>query len=257
MKHRVKIPRIFKNHYTTTNRMAKDPAFLFYSSDFMMGTALLSETEVGQYIRIMCHMHQSGHLSLEDMKNICPNISSKVVAKFKVDEQGNYYQERLEQEIIKRKNYSESRRNNRKKVKPASYDTTHVPDLSAHMSGHMENENENPLLSNKGVGNTGEKPSFSHAPTLASVLEYFMMNGWTEKQAKKFYNYHDGIGWRKGMSPIYNWRSFALSWMSDNPDEAKSGIVKFRGPTGEGTMAIEDWTKNHEGNPDSSLRRIG
>jgi hypothetical protein len=29
----------------------KDPAFLFYSSDFLIGTALLSDAEVGQYIK--------------------------------------------------------------------------------------------------------------------------------------------------------------------------------------------------------------
>lgn len=117
--------------------MAKDPAFLFYSADFMMGTALMNEAEVGQYIRILCHMHQSGHLSMEDMKNICPNISPKVVGKFKADSTGLYYNERLDKEVQKRKNYSESRRNNRLKGKRQSYDTTH----DNHMSSHMENEN--------------------------------------------------------------------------------------------------------------------
>lgn len=36
-----------------------------------------------------------------------------------------------------------------------------------------------------------------------------------------------------------------------------ANMVKFQGPSGAGTMNLEDWTKNHEGNPDSSLRRIG
>jgi uncharacterized protein YdaU (DUF1376 family) len=119
--------------------MAKDPAFLFYSSDFMMGTALMNEMEVGQYIRILCQMHQSGHLSIEDMKNICPNISSKVVAKFRMDGNGLYFNERLDQEVVKRKNYSESRRKNRLQNKKE----THDPSYDNHMSVHMENENEN------------------------------------------------------------------------------------------------------------------
>lgn len=130
--------------------MAKDPAILFYSADFMMGTALMSETEVGQYIRIMCHMHQSGHLSLEDMKNICPNISSKVVAKFKQDSNGLYFNERLELEINKRKKYSESRRNNRLKEKTKTYDTTHDSHMSIHMENVNENTNEN-IIEEKGV----------------------------------------------------------------------------------------------------------
>jgi uncharacterized protein YdaU (DUF1376 family) len=131
--------------------MAKDPAFLFYSSDFMMGTALMSESEVGQYIRILCHMHQSGHLSLEDMKNICSNISPKVVAKFRADDNGLYYNERLDAEVLKRKNYSESRRNNRLKNKPITHDESYVPVVT----GHMENENENiNVLSNTIVDST-------------------------------------------------------------------------------------------------------
>lgn len=104
-----------------------------------MGTALMSEAEVGQYIRILCHMHQSGHLSLEDMNNICHNISSKVVAKFRVDQQGKYYNERLDAEVAKRKSYSESRRKNRLQNKKESYDCTYVTPVST----HMENENEN------------------------------------------------------------------------------------------------------------------
>jgi uncharacterized protein YdaU (DUF1376 family) len=119
--------------------MAKDPAFLFYSSDFMMGTSLMSEAEVGQYIRILCHMHQSGHLTFEDMNNICHNISSKVVAKFKQDENGLFFNERLDAEVQKRKNYSESRRKNRLQNKKESYDYTYVPPVST----HMENENRN------------------------------------------------------------------------------------------------------------------
>ena len=123
--------------------MAKDPAILFYSSDFLVGTALMNEAEVGQYMRIMCHVHQSGHLSMEDMKNICPNISSKVVAKFKQDPAGLYYNERLESEIQKRKKYSESRRNNRLKGKDQSHVQSYDTKSVNHMSTHMENVNEN------------------------------------------------------------------------------------------------------------------
>ncbi len=40
--------------------MAKDPAFLFYSSDFYMGTVGMTDAQVGQYIRLMCLQHQKG-----------------------------------------------------------------------------------------------------------------------------------------------------------------------------------------------------
>lgn len=93
----------------------KDPAFLFYSSDFLSGTMLMSDEEVGQYIKLLCLQHQKGHLKEKDMLNICKRQSEEIFSKFKKDEEGNYYNERLENEIGRRKAYSESRRNNRKK----------------------------------------------------------------------------------------------------------------------------------------------
>lgn len=93
----------------------KDPAFLFYSSDFLSGTMLMSDEEIGQYIKLLCLQHQKGHLKEKDMLNICKTYNEDIFSKFKQDEEGNYYNERLEEEVIRRKNYSESRRNNRKK----------------------------------------------------------------------------------------------------------------------------------------------
>lgn len=93
----------------------KDPAFLFYSSDFLSGTMLMSDEEIGQYIKLLCLQHQKGHLKEKDMLNICKTYNEDIFSKFKQDEEGNYYNERLEEEVVRRKKYSESRRNNRKK----------------------------------------------------------------------------------------------------------------------------------------------
>ena len=43
------------------------------------------------------------------------NFNEEIFSKFKKDSEGNYYNERLDEEIIRRKKYSESRRENRKK----------------------------------------------------------------------------------------------------------------------------------------------
>ena len=94
----------------------KDPAFLFYSSDFLSGTMLMSDEEIGQYIKLLCLQHQKGHLKEKDILNICKVYNEDIFSKFIKDEEGNYYNERLEYEANKRKAYSESRRNNRNKV---------------------------------------------------------------------------------------------------------------------------------------------
>jgi hypothetical protein len=51
--------------------MSKDPAFLFYSSDFLTGTMFMDNEQVGKFIRLMCAQHQKGRLSEKDMLKIC------------------------------------------------------------------------------------------------------------------------------------------------------------------------------------------
>jgi hypothetical protein len=92
--------------------MAKDPAFLFYSSDFLNGVADLTMEERGQYITLLCLQHQKGSLSEKTIRLQVGSVSVDVLKKFVKDKEGNYYQERLKEEIEKRANFTESRRNN-------------------------------------------------------------------------------------------------------------------------------------------------
>ena len=120
--------------------MAKDPAFLFYSSDFLNGVSDLTMEERGQYITLLCLQHQKGSLSEKTVRLTVGSVSVDVMRKFEKDEQGNYFQSRLKEEIEKRVNFTESRRNNgfkggrpKASEKPSGYPT---PNL-------MENVNEN------------------------------------------------------------------------------------------------------------------
>lgn len=118
--------------------MSKDPAFLFYSSDFLTGTMFMDNEQVGKFIRLMCAQHQKGRLSEKDMLKICGAHDADIFEKFERDEAGNYFNPRLEQEVDKRKAYSESRRNNRKKKEDMLI-------TSKSYVLHMENENENEI----------------------------------------------------------------------------------------------------------------
>jgi len=138
--------------------MAKDPAFLFYSTDFFMGTIELSDEQTGQYIRLMCLQHQKGHLSETVMRSVMHGeLDSLIMSKFQQDEDGKYYNARLENEISKRRRYSKSRSENRSGEKDMTAENSdckeHEPDISGtyveDMSDicsshdeHMENENE-------------------------------------------------------------------------------------------------------------------
>lgn len=114
--------------------MAKDPAVLFYTNDFLSGTFTMTDEQVGKYIRLLCIQHQKGYLTEKDMLNICKTYDEDVYSKF-VKENSKYYNERMRSEADKRRKYSESRRNNRKTIKDDNICKTYVQ--------HMENEDEN------------------------------------------------------------------------------------------------------------------
>lgn len=144
----------------------KDPAFLFYSSDFLIGCQCLTMEERGQYITLLSLQHQNsvidlktcglifGYVSVsENEKKL--NISDDVLKKFKQDENGNFYNERLKEVIEKRAKFTDSSRENGKKGgRPKKPDENpQVLDglnLGYEKNNLSENGNENGNI-NKGV----------------------------------------------------------------------------------------------------------
>ena len=117
----------------------KDPAFLFYTSDFLTGVTLMNYEQRGKYITLLCLQHQNGHLSEEDMLAICGKRDKKIFAKFVKDEEGLYYNERVDVEKEKRRKYTESqtkkvnKRWSQRRQNNTTVDTAVIP---------FENENE-------------------------------------------------------------------------------------------------------------------
>lgn len=122
--------------------MNKDPAFLFYPSDFLVGTSLMSYEQIGKYIKLLCIAHsKGGYLTERDMFKICETSDFEILEKFNLDDEGIYYNERLLSEITKRKKYSDSRSNNRKgKTEEKEQDMSNI---CKSYDEHMENENIN------------------------------------------------------------------------------------------------------------------
>jgi uncharacterized protein YdaU (DUF1376 family) len=120
--------------------MAKDPAFLFYPNDFDAATKFFSHEQVGAYIRLLIAQFQHGRLTQKQFLHIAGCDDPELMAKFKTDEEGKFYNERLESEISKRKRFSESRRKN---VQNRYKTDTSVATSVATSVVHMENENEN------------------------------------------------------------------------------------------------------------------
>lgn len=89
----------------------RDPAFLFYPSDFLTGVSDLTMEERGQYITLLCIEHQKGRFTEKMVALCCGKATVDVLSKFSIDENGLYFNARLEKEIQKRKEHSEKQRN--------------------------------------------------------------------------------------------------------------------------------------------------
>lgn len=123
--------------------MAKDPAFLFYSQDFIVGVQTMTFEDRGKYITLLALMHQQGRMKEETIRFLIGSISDNLKSKFQIDRNDHWYNKRLEEEVEKRKKFTESRRNNgRKGGRPKESNNIKEKKSKNHMANHMEDENE-------------------------------------------------------------------------------------------------------------------
>lgn len=193
--------------------MAKDPAFLFYSNDFLSGTYTMSDDQVGKYVKLLCLQHQQGFLSEKDMLNICKSYDEDVYKKFIVRD-GLYYNERLENEVKRRKNYSESRRNNRlgTKEKDDTYDKSY--------DKHMETVTI--AISNISYEHKNFFENQDRAYTLNEIFEIYWKiypNKDGKKQALKDFNASV-----KNVSDVYSLDKAVSNYLKT--DKVKNGFIK-------------------------------
>jgi uncharacterized protein YdaU (DUF1376 family) len=93
----------------------KDPAFLFYTKDFITGTMHMQPDEVGAYMRMLCYQHQHGSIpnDVQKIKRIIgvftdedfERIWSEISSKFVNHSINHLVNERLSTELEHRKNY--------------------------------------------------------------------------------------------------------------------------------------------------------
>lgn len=203
--------------------MAKDPAFLFYPGDWLGGTMLLTRHQKGCYIDLLMAQFNSGPLSLDHIKIVLGQdqaVWTVLQEKFKKDNSGKFFNEKLATEIEKRKQYSVSRSGNRSgKSKKESHVQSYEKDMKVHMEDVNEDVNEIEL--NK--GGVGEKiyRSFAHLSLTVTQFESLELI-YTKEQIDKTL---DGIqNYRKNI----NYTSLFLTaskWLErDAKEGTKSNI---------------------------------
>jgi len=192
--------------------MAKDPAFLFYSSDFLNGVADLTMEERGQFITLLCLQHQKGTLTDKTIRLSLGSVSVDVLSKFSKDKDGNFYNERLNEEIEKRIQFTESRRNNGSKGGRPKNNTKPLG-LAKHNLMEDVNENEN-----EDININKSKCTFEQ------VYEYMAIRIGIDQakiEAEKFVNYYTSNGWKVGKNPMKSWGAAANNWITNSKQYAK------------------------------------
>jgi len=174
--------------------MAKDPAFLFYPSDWISGTLGMTFEEKGAYFELLMTQFNQGHMTSHMIGRMVGQLWSSIQHKFIQDENGLWYNIRLEEEKKKRKAFTESRRNNIKGKNQYTEKTTKkVGHKKGHMTSHMENVNVN------------------------EIIDYFKDKGYTEETAKKFYDFYSVSDWKDSNGKkVINWKQKAQSvWFTE------------------------------------------
>jgi uncharacterized protein YdaU (DUF1376 family) len=224
--------------------MAKrDPAFLFYSDDFYIGTENLSFEHLGMYIKLLMKQHLNGWFTEANFfaffgsTKVAPNLHqictqfAPVIEKFTKKNTGKqiyYYNKRLDFEVKKRMEYAESRRlnaagkrgKNSKQVNGKFVTNDEIK--KKHMHIHMGNGNGNIKRGMQG----GKNMLYFSLDEIKNILA--RKNDFNHSYVYGFHVHHQGFFENEG--DLIS--KFNLS-VKLNPPK-----IEFHGRIGSGTLSI-------------------
>lgn len=202
--------------------MGKDPAVLFYTSDFLSGTAYFSMEQRGQYITLLCEQHQNGNAPEHHLIAICGSLDSPVAKKFIKDSDGTYYNEKMKQESDRRKAFTDSRKKSaqsmhvHKHIKERTHERTHMR-THEHTHGRMETITRTDTVIGSVIKEGDARGRFER-PTLEEIKAYITEKGYSV-DPEKFFNYYESNGWRVGKNPMKNWRAAINTWTRNDSQQ--------------------------------------
>jgi len=192
--------------------MGKDPAFLFYPEKFITGTALMSYEQKGKHIFILCLMHQQGGLMEKaDFEEIA-NGDKKLIAKY-VETEDGYFNEKLMEEIEKRKKKSENlSANAQKRWNEFKQKQCKSNAIASNLDMPTININTN-VIKDK---NKRFKP-----PTIEEIKAYCKERN-NKVDPQRFINHYQSNGWMVGKNKMKDWKAAVRTWEGNNFDIDKS-----------------------------------
>lgn len=143
--------------------MSKDPAFLFYPGDWLGGTQWMTMEQKGCYISLLVlqfDCYEFTEAQAKQVLSICFDVAWPMLMQ-KFRKEGDFFHnERLREEMIRRKKFTESRRVNGLSQKKARSTSEAFDEASAK---HMEDENEATIKAKSIIEDKEQKKSFSES----------------------------------------------------------------------------------------------
>ena len=223
----------------------KAPAFQFYADDFLAGTLEMSQEEVGQFIRLLCHQWNRGSIPVETEKQQrltggC--VSVDVLAKFRLCEDGLLRNERLEtvrserdrflqQQSEKGRKSAESRKLASTAVQPYTQPESNSGSTVVEIRLQPEVNSPSPTPSpnkEKSIASEPQRSRFA-PPTIKEVEDRCLETGLPTSEASKFVNYYESKGWIVGRSKMKSWKASLAGW-KDRHIERQQSLPIQSGP---------------------------
>ena len=223
----------------------KAPAFQFYADDFLAGTLEMSQEEVGQFIRLLCHQWNRGSIPVETEKQQrltggC--VSVDVLAKFRLCEDGLLRNQRLEavrserdrflqQQSEKGRKSAESRKLASTAVQPDTQPESNSGSTVVEIRLQPEVNSPSPTPTpnkEKSIASEPQRSRFA-PPTIKEVEDRCLEIGLPTSEASKFVNYYESKGWIVGRSKMKSWKASLAGW-KDRHIERQQSLPIQSGP---------------------------
>ena len=165
--------------------MAKDPAFLFYPSDFLTGTMFMNNEQIGIYIRLLCSQHQHGGVIDKISFNSLVGNNEIIRSKF-IEIDLGFYNQRLANEMEKRNKKSNNISNAVKEVWEKRKKSNAIPLENNAIPKESKKKGKRILM---GIVNENVN--------INEIENYFIENEYSKELANKFFLPFESIqsGW--------------------------------------------------------------
>jgi uncharacterized protein YdaU (DUF1376 family) len=191
-------------------KMAKDPAFLFYPSDFLTGTMFMSHEQIGIYIRLLCSQHQHGGVIDKISFNSLVGNNEIVRAKF-IEIDLGFYNQRLADEMEKRN----------KKSNNISKAVKEVWEKRKESNAIQSKNNAIPKESKK-KGNRILMGIVNENVNENEIEDYFVLNGYSKELANKFYLHYQPDWTDSNGKKVKDWKKKAQTvWFKEENKQVK------------------------------------